>query len=474
MDPNNPEDRKKLQLQAEIEKRKKDILVQKATRELIDDVKKFSVEKYSDDPVTLNSVLTELDNATSENEQYAREHLKTTENEIKNSTYNTVSKEALEKYEIRLKNRGITDEDVHDRTFNGEKKSVKSKAGKKSVKTVKKDDKKTLEKVSVPKKDIVDNNVFNESKNLVDDFVKKENVYEDFDPNTIPANVQYDIIPLPSNGECYPSKKNRIPVAYLTAADENIMASPNIARDGKIIELILKRKILDKTIKVEDLCDGDIEAIVLWLRMTSFGPKATINTRNPDNGNVYETEVDLSQFKYKDFNLKGDENGLFDYITDSGTHFKFRFLNRFAMSRILEASKGVTTALEKQNSFYCLEYITRVLSLYGKVSEFPADELRKINECIYEIDTDAKDVFSTVLTDTIAENTISINGNTDRDFIKSFIENMNLSEFKKYRAFISENEPGVDTSITVDIPESDGGGSFETFLRIKDTFLVAD
>lgn len=81
----------------------------------------------------------------------------------------------------------------------------------------------------------------------------------------------YDIIPLPSNGECYASKIGRLPVAYLTAYDENLITSPNLYRDGLVIDLLLKNKIKDKTIDIDNLVSGDVDAIVLFLRATSYG-----------------------------------------------------------------------------------------------------------------------------------------------------------------------------------------------------------
>lgn len=482
IDPNNKEERKKLELQAEMEKRKKDILTQKATRELLQDMKKTAVEMHNDDPVTLNSLLKDIEAAESENMQYAKEKLKTTESEMDNAVYNEPTEHAKKKYEISLKNRGVTDEEVHDKANFGEKgKTTKVKVGKKTAKTNEKKEKKqkkvkeiAVEKEEKPQNVETDKCGIDTWEHLYKDDLTTGGSYDDFDPNSIPANVQYDIIPLPSNGECYPSKKNRVPVAYLTAADENIMSSPNIIRDGKVIELVLKRKILDKSIKVEDLCDGDIEAIVLWLRMTSFGPNLKLNTIDPNTRKEYETEVDLRDLKYKEFNLKGDENGLFDYVTDSGNVFKFKFLNRFAVTNILERSKGTTVAIEKENSEYCLRYIRNFLSLYGEADEFPEDELDTIGEAISDVDSSGKNIVSTVLTDTVVEHTVSVNGNTDRSYVKSFIENMKIGEFKAYRKYILDNEPGVDTTITVDIPESDGGGSFESFLRIRDSFLFSD
>ena len=46
--------------------------------------------------------------------------------------------------------------------------------------------------------------------------------------NDVDPSLQYDVIQLPSNGQCYKSKIDRVPVAYLTAYDENIITSPNL------------------------------------------------------------------------------------------------------------------------------------------------------------------------------------------------------------------------------------------------------
>ena len=57
------------------------------------------------------------------------------------------------------------------------------------------------------------------------------------------STLQYDVIQLPSNGQCYRSKVDRVPVAYLTAYDENIITSPNLYKDGLVIDYLLKNKI---------------------------------------------------------------------------------------------------------------------------------------------------------------------------------------------------------------------------------------
>ena len=67
----------------------------------------------------------------------------------------------------------------------------------------------------------------------------------------IDPTIAFDVVELPSRGIHYPNKKKSVKVAYLTAADENILSSPNLMATNSIIGELLKRKILDRDINVE-------------------------------------------------------------------------------------------------------------------------------------------------------------------------------------------------------------------------------
>ena len=137
----------------------------------------------------------------------------------------------------------------------------------------------------------------------------------------------YDIIPLPSKGECYQNKQGRIAVSYLTAMDENIIVSPNLYRDNMVLDIILKEKLRDPEIDPDDLLDGDRDAIILFLRSSAYGNMYSVSTTDPVTKQSFETQIDLSKIKYKDFTLSGDENGWFDFqMPVSKDEIKFRFL----------------------------------------------------------------------------------------------------------------------------------------------------
>ena len=302
----------------------------------------------------------------------------------------------------------------------------------------------------------------------------------DFDFSSIPSYVQYDVLPLPSKGQCYPIDSplrcGRIPVAYLTAADENIIASPNVYRDGKLLDIIVNRKVLDKRIDTNMLCSGDKDAIILWLRGTSYGDEFPISATNPENGKQYSLTINLSQFDYNEFDLEGDENGLFDYETNNGDLIKFKF---FTNNDEEQLKKTITSQITNINKFDIIREITEITTLLNRIN-FTEEEVTMLNEDIEEIkdivgnnlEENTENLYPNKINEEMFMHTVSINGNEDREFIKNYIENMRTKSAMDYRNYFINNVPGVDFNFTVNIPESDGGGSFSTFLRIEDTIFI--
>ena len=93
-------------------------------------------------------------------------------------------------------------------------------------------------------------------------------------------NLPHDVVPLPSQGLFYANKKKSVKVGYLTAQDENLLASVNMGTTN-VIGQLLKSKIYEPDIKIDDLLPGDVEAILIFLRNTAFGPKYKISSIDP-------------------------------------------------------------------------------------------------------------------------------------------------------------------------------------------------
>ena len=311
---------------------------------------------------------------------------------------------------------------------------------------------------------------------------KKEEpiVTYDFDFDDIPSYVQYDVIPLPSKGQCYPIghplRCGRIPVAYLTAADENIIASPNVYRDGKLFDIMLERKILDKRINVNDIVTGDRDAIILWLRATSYGTDFPIMATNPQTRKSYNITVDLSQFEYLDFELEGDENGHFVYVTENGNIIKYKFFTEDddnELKEIIMRQIGDKDMLDFVTKINELEGILKAMDLTQEDKELVEEDITEMKTIIgYEVPEIDDTVFPGTITEQMIKHTVSIDGNTDEEYIRNYIENMRSKDAMRYRNTFIDNKPGVDFKFDVNIPESDGGGSFATFLRLEDTIFI--
>lgn len=207
-------------------------------------------------------------------------------------------------------------------------------------------------------------------------------------------NIEYEMVELPSKGECYAHKKSVVPVAYLLASDENIIFSPKLRNERKIGDTLLKKKVLDKDIDVEELCNADREAILIWLRKTGYGTDYTVPTT--------KQVIDLSYITFEDFNYFGDENGHFHYLMKNGDKIKYRILPY------------------KDEVKFITDYV---------ISENP---------------TTNHGLSMSLILKMLTLQTVSINGNTDREFIGEYINAMSLIDLESYLIFTHHNTPKLD------------------------------
>ena len=129
------------------------------------------------------------------------------------------------------------------------------------------------------------------------------------DPNYVPEEykVPYDVIELPSQGLLYKNKKSSVKVEYLTAYDENILTAPNLLNSGKVLDVLLERKVKDLGFDVKDLISGDRMAILLYLRTTGLGNEYQQMVFD-SSGEMVASTVDLTTIKTKNLTIKPDEN----------------------------------------------------------------------------------------------------------------------------------------------------------------------
>ena len=222
-------------------------------------------------------------------------------------------------------------------------------------------------------------------------------------------NLPHDVVTLPSGGIFYKSKKKTIKVGYLTANDENILIGAAQNANTNIILTLLRSKIYESELRPEELLNGDVEAIMIYLRNTSFGSEYEINLTDPKTGKLFKTTVILDELNIKQTNSKPDENGLF------------------------------TTTLPKTNSTVKLKPLnySEVLEL-GKLNEqYPSGRVAptvtwRLNKQIQEVD-----------------------GVTDKGQISMFIESLPIMDSKFIRNFMRDNEPSLDLRKTTNAPSGE-------------------
>jgi hypothetical protein len=225
----------------------------------------------------------------------------------------------------------------------------------------------------------------------------------------IDPTIAYDVIELPSRGIHYTSKRKSVRVAYLTASDENILSSPSFLNTNTVITELLKRKILDRDLPIEEIIEEDRQAILIFLRNTAFGSEYTVTTVDPKTGQEFNTVVNLETLKLKDFNLSENSEGEYSYYLErSKTEVTFKFLTK-------KQEDEIEKIKESWNGNGVAPIVTKQLEMMIK----------------------------------------SIGGVKDALKIRSFIELMPIKDSQDFRKFIQDNKPGLDLTQQVTTPSGD-------------------
>jgi hypothetical protein len=213
-------------------------------------------------------------------------------------------------------------------------------------------------------------------------------------------NLPHDVIILPSMGIFYKSKKKSVKIGYLTAVDENIIADADFKKtiQESIILPLLRNKLYERDLRPEELIDGDVEAILLFLRNTSFGPEYTISSTDPKTEQRFTTTILLDELNIKQTKEKPNDDGLFEVtLPVSKKYIKLKVLtigDRIEIERILQSTP------------------------VGRVSP--------------------------TVTTRITRQIVEVDGSSDRTNIATFVEQMPIGDSKFIRRFMAENEHRLD------------------------------
>jgi hypothetical protein len=229
-----------------------------------------------------------------------------------------------------------------------------------------------------------------------------DNQSRDYGQNNF--SLPHDVVPLPSQGVFYKNKKKSIKVGYLTANDENIL----MGGGNDMTQTLLRSKIYEPDVRIEDLLEGDIESILIFLRNTAFGPEMELNLVDPITKKPFKGTVRLDELNVNKGQLPSEDGTFITMLPKSQTTVKLKPMT------------------------------------YGEIME-----VQKMVESYPQGRTAPK------VTWRLNKQIIEINGVEDRSEISKFIDQMPIADSKYIRKFMDDNEPRLDLTRTVIAPSGE-------------------
>jgi len=220
-------------------------------------------------------------------------------------------------------------------------------------------------------------------------------------------NLPHDVVTLPSKGKFYKNKKKVLKVGYLTAQDENLLIGGN--RNDSIINTLIKNKVYEPDFKVDELLESDMEAILIFLRNTAFGPDYGFTLTDPKTNTKFESTIRLDELNIKEPQIQPDSEGLFELkLPKSGSLLKCKLLN-----------------------------------------------VGEMNELNRQFESYPQGITAPVVTGKLEKQIVSVDGNKSREDISKFIMALPISDSKYIRNTLSDCEPRLDLNREVTAPSGE-------------------
>lgn len=221
--------------------------------------------------------------------------------------------------------------------------------------------------------------------------------------------VPTEIVELPSKGLFYDEghplyNRETVEIKHMTTKEEDILTNKTFIKNGTAIDRLLQSVIVEPKFKVRDLLVGDKNALTVACRLHGYGAEYETRFSCPSCASSQVHVFDLEEINNVDFsaNLK-DFDAEIDY--DKNT--------------VVLPIPRTKTKLE-------LKLLKDDLETGKKKAK--------------------KDKFT--ITKHYQKMIYSVNGNSDRAYVKSYIESMSALDSRYLRAAYSKIVPGVDFSCT--------------------------
>ena len=218
-----------------------------------------------------------------------------------------------------------------------------------------------------------------------------------------------EVIELPSQGKVYPENhplsKGSVEIKYMTAREEDILASQNLIRRGVVLDKLFESVVVEDGVDIGDIFIGDKNAILLATRVLGYGAEYNVEVTDPFSGEQQRVTVDLSKVQTKDID--------FDKLNkDNKYTFELPIAKKNIVFRLLTHKDEIEIGKE-------IQALNRLTKGDNSVSQ---DVTTRLRYMIQEVD-----------------------GNEDRGFINNFVKNNLLArDSKAFREYVREFTPDLN------------------------------
>lgn len=230
-----------------------------------------------------------------------------------------------------------------------------------------------------------------------------------------------DFVLLPSKGKHYGQNHplhgvETVEIKYMTAKEEDILASRSLIKQGIAIDRLIESVLIDKRIKSKDLLPGDKNAILIATRISGFGSdyRTKVPCASCSHTNMLDFDLSLigpkEEADYEELGVTETENGTF----------------------IIELPR---TKANVEVRLLTAKDETELTEIF--------DRREKKNLPISAATTQLSYII------------VSINNNTDRSLINSFIENIPAYDSRHLRNVYQKLVPNVDLMLNFNCEKCD-------------------
>jgi hypothetical protein len=218
-----------------------------------------------------------------------------------------------------------------------------------------------------------------------------------------------EVIDLPSQGKCYPStsplSKGSIEIKYMTAKEEDILASQNLIRKGVVLDKLFESIVVEKDVDINDIFVGDKNAILLATRILGYGKDYQVEVTDPFSGEIQKVTIDLSKIQIKEIDL--------DKLTPD---------NRYEFTLPHSKKKIVFRLLTHKDEIDINAEIQALQRLTKDKNSGSSEVSTRLRYMIIEVD-----------------------GNSDKGFINNWVKNSLIArDSRELRKYVKTISPDVD------------------------------